>query len=116
MKSLKHSLHSAVRFTCDLYASKPIEANPMLKQELRAVLFPLVLDGITENLADVVSVAVMPSLPKVEDYDAMVYKRFLHCPFGVLIGAGRYQNAHFSEEIQAEIVGFLEKMLEEEVT
>ena len=85
IKSLKHCLYSAARFAGDLFNCCPDATQ--LQTDLLWVLFPLILDGCTENLSDLISLTVERAVGRAEsdEFLAKVYRHVLANTFGILL-------------------------------
>ena len=85
IKSLKHCLYSAARFAGDLFICCPDATQ--LQTDLLWVLFPLILEGCTENLSDLISLTVERAVGRAEsdEFLAKVYRHVLANTFGILL-------------------------------
>jgi hypothetical protein len=74
---MKHCLYSAARFAGDLFICCPDATQ--LQTDLLWVLFPLILDGCTENLSDLISLTLERAIgrPDSDEFLAKVRKCFI---------------------------------------
>ena len=120
-KSLKHCLYSAARFAGDLFVWYPESSH--LQNDLVRVLFPLILDGCSENLSDLVSLT-LERLIGVHDSDEFLGKVYQHVLTNLYGGIVSEQEAWFyldkitndaDEKILHEVLRFMESMLDKPI-
>ena len=120
-KSLKHCLYSSARFAGDLFVWYPESSH--LQNDLVWVLFPLILDGCTENLSDLVSLTLerLIGTHDSDEFLAKVYQHVLANLYGGMLFARDSTldtNKHSSkleEKILYEVLRFMESMLDKPI-
>ena len=119
-KSLKHCLYSAARFAGDLFVWYPESSH--LQNDLVWVLFPLILDGCSENLSDLVSLT-LERLIGVHDSDeflAKVYQHVLTNLYGGILSdresfsLSKYKDG-VGRKVMYEVLRFMESMLDKPI-
>ena len=115
IKSLKHCLYSAAKFAGDLFSCYPDATQ--LQNDLLWVLFPLILDGCTENLSDLISATLERAIgrPDGDDFMAKVFRHILANTFPILLPNKQLQRKFLDDKIRIEIIKYLEEMLDKQV-
>jgi hypothetical protein len=108
-------LYSAARFAGDLFICCPDATQ--LQTDLLWVLFPLILDGCTENLSDLISLTLERAVGRTDsdEFLAKVYFHVLTNTLPILLPNKQIQRRYLDDKIKIEIVKFMEEILDRQI-
>ena len=113
LSSIKHCLYSAARFIGDLYVT--CGDLKVYQAQLSNALFPLIMDGCSENLSELVTLTLQKLVQNTDQFQSKAFRHILEHTYPVLLMAGSFQKNHFSEKTLQVIVTFIDGMLDSDI-